>query len=137
MDRNSIISKTSGVLFFVAIDQLSKYIIRFKSGFYICNYDIAFGIGLNRILFIVIWALIVSVLGYLLFDQSFQKNRATKLSLSLILAGAVSNMADRIGYSCVIDFIDLHIWPSFNIADVFITVGAIIMLILILEEKTD
>jgi len=51
------------------------------------------------------------------------------VSLSAILAGAVGNLIDRIYFGPVRDFIDVHIgsysWPTFNLADAFITVGAI------------
>ncbi|MBI2792582.1 MAG: signal peptidase II [Gammaproteobacteria bacterium] len=50
-------------------------------------------------------------------------------SLSLILGGALGNLFDRLYYGYVIDFIDFHIqhwhWYTFNLADCFITIGAI------------
>ena len=45
----------------------------------------------------------------------------------LILGGALGNLMDRIVYGHVIDFIDLRVWPVFNIADSAITVGAVII----------
>ena len=62
------------------------------------------------------------------------KNGQTKLlvSLSLIFAGAIGNLIDRIRFGSVIDFIDIYIstfhWPAFNVADSAITVGAYLML---------
>lgn len=52
-----------------------------------------------------------------------------KCALSLILAGAVGNLIDRVFYGYVVDFIDIHVepyfyWPVFNVADSAITVGA-------------
>ena len=63
-----------------------------------------------------------------------------KLALVLILGGALGNVFDRILYKSVPDFIDFHIgdfhWFIFNIADIFITIGVIFMVILeILENK--
>ncbi|HEX5055905.1 MAG TPA: signal peptidase II [Gammaproteobacteria bacterium] len=73
--------------------------------------------------------------------------RWTRLALSLILAGAVGNMIDRIAYGYVIDFIDffypasgkclplfMHLetgchWPTFNIADSAISVGVVLLLL--------
>ena len=61
-----------------------------------------------------------------------------KYSLLMILGGAFGNVYDRIFYGAVPDFIDFHVgdfhWFIFNIADVFITLGVILMIIL---EFTD
>lgn len=51
----------------------------------------------------------------------------TKLGLLLIIGGGVSNQIDKIGRGAVIDFIDLKILPVFNLADVLITVGVILI----------
>ena len=55
-----------------------------------------------------------------------------KLSLSLVLGGALGNFWDRFTYYAVPDFIDIHFksfhWFTFNIADIFITIGIIILL---------
>ena len=56
-----------------------------------------------------------------------------KFSLLLILGGALGNIFDRIFYKAVPDFIDFHIgnfhWFIFNIADIFISVGVIFMIL--------
>jgi len=51
----------------------------------------------------------------------------------LILSGAFSNLIDRLCYGCVIDFIDLKFWPIFNLADAFITIGGIMIVICLLK----
>ncbi|RUO47623.1 lipoprotein signal peptidase [Pseudidiomarina aquimaris] len=55
------------------------------------------------------------------------------LAFSLILAGAVGNVIDRLVYGYVIDFIDVYVnnwhWPAFNVADMAITCGAVLMLL--------
>lgn len=55
------------------------------------------------------------------------------LSFALILSGAIGNVADRLMYGYVIDFLDVHYqgwhWPAFNIADMAITIGAALMLL--------
>jgi signal peptidase II len=50
-----------------------------------------------------------------------------QLALSLILGGAVGNLIDRIRFGFVIDFLDLRIWPVFNLADSVITIAALIL----------
>ena len=72
--------------------------------------------------------LVILILIYLLFkSKGFEKH-----SFSLIIGGALGNLYDRIFYKAVPDFIDLHIdnfhWFSFNIADIFITLGIILIL---------
>lgn len=51
------------------------------------------------------------------------KNYSKNIWFSLIIAGGVSNLIDRIRVGYVVDFIDLKFWPVFNMADVFITIG--------------
>ena len=57
-----------------------------------------------------------------------------KYSLLMILGGALGNVYDRIFYKAVPDFIDFHIgnfhWFIFNVADIFITLGVIFMIII-------
>jgi signal peptidase II len=56
---------------------------------------------------------------------------ATSVSLGLILGGAISNLVDRATRGKVLDFIDFHIsrahWPTFNLADIAITIGSFIL----------
>lgn len=49
--------------------------------------------------------------------------------LGLAWSGATSNLLDRLWHGAVLDFIDIHSWPVFNIADVAITFGAALALI--------
>jgi len=62
-----------------------------------------------------------------------------KSTLSLIIAGALGNSLDRLFRGYVIDFLDFHInnwhWPSFNLADSCITVGALFMIYLLLFKR--
>ena len=65
-------------------------------------------------------------------------NEIEKWGLSLVIAGAVSNIADRALNNYVLDFIYLHYkeyyWPAFNFADVYITFGIFMILYQILKE---
>jgi lipoprotein signal peptidase len=49
-------------------------------------------------------------------------------ALILIFSGGISNIIDRLQFGCVIDFIDLKFWPIFNLADIYITIGVIILI---------
>ena len=57
------------------------------------------------------------------------------LPFALILGGAVGNLIDRLRFGYVVDFIDLHFWPVFNIADSCITIGAISLFVIILRGR--
>jgi lipoprotein signal peptidase len=115
----------------ISLDQFSKYTIRQSGGFYLCNPGIAWGIKLPDFIFWLLWILILSFVIYFIW-KNYQKTEASILSffaLFLILAGACGNFLDRIFFGCVIDFIDLKVWPIFNLADSFITIGAIMIVI--------
>ena len=62
-----------------------------------------------------------------------------KYSLLMILGGALGNVFDRLYYKAVPDFIDFHIgnfhWFIFNVADIFITIGILFMVIIELFNK--
>lgn len=108
----------------IFIDQFSKYIIRQGGGFYICNPNIAFGIHIWPVIFWIFWVTIIVMVGWQLF-RTPENRKIQELGLVLILAGALSNIIDRVAFGCVIDFIDLKIWPVFNLADAFIVLGAL------------
>ena len=80
---------------------------------------------------------VIVFLSYLISKANF----ADKIFFSLILGGALGNFYDRLLYFAVPDFIDFHIndfhWYTFNIADIFITVGIILIISkdLILNKK--
>jgi hypothetical protein len=58
-----------------------------------------------------------------------------RFGILLILSGGISNIIDRIYFGCVIDFIDLKFWPVFNLADVFIVIGAIFLILNSFSKK--
>ena len=68
-----------------------------------------------------------------LFYLTIKANFTDKMSFSLIIGGALGNFYDRIYYYAVPDFIDFHIndfhWFTFNIADIFITVGVVVLIV--------
>ena len=80
------------------------------------------------------------VIIFLIF-LTIKANFSEKILFSLILGGATGNLYDRFVYFAVPDFIDLHIkdfhWFTFNIADIFITIGVIIIIAqeLLLKKK--
>ncbi len=100
---------------------------------FVRNTGISFGLfsdgGLLNRYFFTLFAII---LGSILLIISFlTKEKLMKLSLVMISSGAIGNAIDRIYFGGVIDFIDFFIynfhWPAFNFADIFITLGVILL----------
>jgi signal peptidase II len=86
--------------------------------------------GWQRGLFIAIALGASAWIVYLL--RRYPGERLFALALSLVLAGAVGNVIDRIAHGAVIDFLDFHAfgwhWPAFNVADSAITCGAALLI---------
>lgn len=138
------------VISILVFDQLTKYIVSqkiplgqsipiIKNVFhltYILNYGAAFGLLRNQFYFFVIVA--VTAIIFILINLRYKKRPLRiEIPLYLILAGAISNLFDRIRLKAVIDFLDFRIWPVFNIADTAITIGAILLACAVLFKKTE
>lgn len=87
--------------------------------------------GWQRWFFIALGVAAVIILGTMLWRQGHQ--RLFALSASLIISGAIGNTIDRSTWGYVVDFIDWHYaglhWPAFNLADSYITIGAISLIL--------
>ena len=135
------------MLFFIIIiaavfDQFSKYItavllktnqeiVIIKPFFKIVNLKktgSAFGILKSMRILFIIAAVLFLVFSIYLYKNILIDNMLTKIGLGLTAGGTIGNLIDRIFYGYVVDFIDLSFWPVFNFADLFITVGIIILL---------
>ena len=134
------------LVFFVFFDLITKFFIKnnflineskkinsFLDIVYIQNYGVSFGFlsGLVSYWILVIVGLLVTSLIYYLMINSFK--RLEKLAYFIIIIGAMSNILDRIINTYVVDFISLHYdnfyWPAFNLADIYITIGIIMLII--------
>jgi len=84
-------------------------------------------------------AMIVSVVLviWLLFVPTY--NQLQSAALALILGGAVGNLIDRVRLGHVVDFVQLHVeayyWPTFNLADSVITLGAALLVLSMFQRK--
>ena len=108
----------------------------------IWNEGIAFGLfsfsqnNLYNLLTLIISIIIIVILKMIINSYGIKK-----YGLMMIFGGALGNLFDRIFYKAVPDFIDFHIgefhWFVFNVADIFITIGVIIMILyeLILNDQ--
>ncbi len=86
--------------------------------------------GWQRFFFIAIALIASAWIVFLL--RKYPNERRFSLALTLVLAGAVGNVIDRIFVGAVIDFVDVHAygyhWPAFNVADSAITCGAVLLI---------
>ena len=101
----------------------------------IWNEGIAFGLlSFDEKIFYNTLTFIILIIILIIFIMLFKSYGIQKYSLIMILGGALGNIYDRIFYKAVPDFIDLHIgnfhWFIFNVADIFITLGIIFMIII-------
>lgn len=116
------------------------YINEYLNFYIIWNKGFAFGLFQNDIdLVNNIYMVLILTIIIILFVYALQINRRMYyFSFSLIIGGAIGNLIDRFSYNAVLDFIDLHYnnyhWYVFNIADISVTLGGIIYLLLYLRE---
>ena len=86
-------------------------------------------------LFILIAVIILAVIMYVLVKTPYQK-MYTKLHITLVLiaAGAIGNLIDRLRYDYVVDFLYFSLinFPIFNVADIYVTLSSIYLVILLL-----
>ena len=106
----------------------------------IWNKGIAFGLfSFNESHLYNILSLIISIIVIILVVMSLKSQGFKRYSLLIIVGGALGNLHDRIFFNAVPDFIDFHIgsfhWFIFNVADIFITLGVISMVILELSNN--
>ncbi len=94
---------------------------------YVRNSGAAFGLLANQGV-LILFAVLIGVAAIILYYAypPFQTNWI-RVSLGLLLGGAIGNLIDRLRFGFVVDFIDFRIWPVFNIADAAITTGIIIL----------
>lgn len=87
------------------------------------NSGIAFGLFASRTPFVIAITL-VAVVGMLwFFARSGRRDPLLPIALGLVLGGSLANLLDRVRLGHVTDFLDVSVWPAFNLADTFIVVG--------------
>ncbi|OGY41806.1 MAG: hypothetical protein A2Y67_04160 [Candidatus Buchananbacteria bacterium RBG_13_39_9] len=137
-------------LSFLILESIIKYSIVNKipdEGFYLIpkilqiiyvpNYNIAFSLPLPKILILIIVVIILFILSYFWWINLVEGNCKMFLANSLLIIGAFSNFLDRILYGYVIDYINISIWPIFNLADCLIVAGIGIYAIIELRRSNN
>jgi signal peptidase II len=110
----------------LSVDQTEELFVGFKLT-NTPNMGLAFGIGSGHglILAVTIGALALVLLWFSLDPQ----RHGLWLAVGLLAGGALGNLADRVRAGAVTDFVDPPFWPAFNLADVAITLGALVLVV--------
>jgi len=98
------------------------------------NQGIAFGLfSFSESYTYNILTILITLVVFIIFYMIIKNDGFKKFSLIMIVGGALGNLYDRIFFSAVPDFFDFHVgnfhWFIFNIADIFITIGVIFMIL--------
>ena len=114
--------------------KVDVYLTPYLNLYLIWNKGIAFGLfSFEKFFIYQSISLVILIISIALIVMIVKSDGFKKYSLILILGGALGNLFDRIYYSAVPDFIDLHIndfhWFIFNVADIFITIGVICLIL--------
>ena len=143
----------------IIVDQLTKYwtvqaldlyqsypVLSFFNFTYARNYGAAFSflddstLEWQKYLFSGIAVVVSLYLIYLLKKTSYLK-RCRNIAFALIVAGAIGNVTDRLIFGFVIDFLDFDLgfyrWPTFNVADISIFIGAALIILESFLAKED
>ena len=156
----SIVSKkkiSNFIIVFIVFlsDRVSKYIIlklsqplgeldisvtSFLNFNLIWNKGIAFGLfPFEQDFYYNLFTLLIITITTIIIWLSYKANGLEKISYLMIIGGSLGNIFDRVFYSSVLDFIDISInnfhWFIFNVADIFISIGVVLLIILELFKK--
>jgi len=146
--KNNIFFKLLIILTIFTLDRVSKtyiinlfnetqfdeiYLLSFINIYFIWNEGIAFGLldFENDLIYNFITSLIV-IISLIILYLAFNNKNYSGYFFAIILGGSLGNLFDRIKYSAVPDFIDIHLgnyhWFIFNVADIFISLGIICLI---------
>ncbi len=135
----------------VILDQFTKYLVvsnlelyeswipipalaRWLEILYVTNTGAAFGLFQTANLVFIIVAILVSSVILFYYRYVPDGQWLLRVSLGMQLGGALGNLIDRVRVGYVIDFINTHIWPVWNVADMSLIGGVILMAFLLLRE---
>ena len=115
-------------------NKVDIYITPYLNFYLIWNKGIAFGLfSFDENFIYQSISLVIFIISIVLIIMIIKLEGFKRYSIILILGGALGNLFDRIYYSAVPDFIDLHFqgfhWFVFNVADIFITFGVICLIL--------
>tara|TARA_Y100000746_G_C15327035_1_gene376108 strand:- start:90 stop:587 length:498 start_codon:yes stop_codon:yes gene_type:complete len=157
--KNIIFLKSLIILIIFTLDRVSKtyiinlfnetqfneiYLIKFININFIWNEGIAFGLlNFGNQLFYDLISSLIAIISLVILFLAFKNKNFSGYFFAMVFGGSIGNLYDRIKFSAVPDFIDLHYnnfhWFIFNIADIFITMGILCLIYdeVFLEKKRD
>jgi len=94
---------------------------------YVNNPGAAFGLLANKTPIFIGVTLVVAVFILLTYNYLPPGRTLLRLALALMLGGAMGNLIDRVRFGYVIDFLDFRVWPVFNLADMAIVTGVVLL----------
>ena len=159
ISKNIIFLKSLIILIIFTLDRVSKtyiinlfnetqfneiYLIKFININFIWNEGIAFGLlNFGNQLFYDLISSLIAIISLVILFLTFKNKNYSGYFFAMVFGGSIGNLYDRIKFSAVPDFIDLHYnnfhWFIFNIADIFITLGILCLIYdeVFLEKKRD
>ena len=146
--KNIIFLKSLIILIIFTLDRVSKtyiinlfnetqfneiYLIKFININFIWNEGIAFGLlNFGNQLFYDLISSLIAIISLVILFLTFKNKNYSGYFFAMVFGGSIGNLYDRIKFSAVPDFIDLHYnnfhWFIFNIADIFITLGVLCLI---------
>ncbi len=124
----------------ILADQLTKFFIsqnpktteiieNFFRITYSENQGIAFGIKIPFPLLIILNFVLLGLIFYIAKKELKIEKNITQTALILIIAGGIGNLIDRINKGFVVDFISIWRYPTFNFADIYISIGVLLLIV--------
>ena len=134
------------VILLIGLDRLTKWlaalylsnpveIIPYLSLRYEQNSGIAWSIPIPYQILVPVSILLLCLIPFFIIKELNLKHVAAQAALALLIAGGLGNVYDRIVYGYVVDFISVGMWPVFNFADSYLTIGIFIILLFYAKIK--
>ena len=131
------------VILLVIIDQGSKILItqlvkqplgnEFIGLEIVNNTGMALGFNEGNIKNIVLSVCVLILIMWFIKNQGDRIDDKTKIALSIVIAGGISNLIDRIFRGAVLDFLKIYKFPIFNVADIYVVIGWILLVIFLIQ----
>ena len=120
--------------------ELDIYVTSFLNFNLIWNDGIAFGLfSFEKKIYYNFLTIVIALITLIILWMITRTEKIEKLAFMMIFGGSIGNIFDRLYYSSVPDFIDIHFnnfhWFIFNVADIFITSGVILLICLEIFSK--
>ena len=120
--------------------ELDIFVTSFLNFNLIWNDGIAFGLfSFEKKIYYNFLTIVIALITLIILWMITRTEKIEKFAFMMIFAGSIGNIFDRLYYSSVPDFIDIHFnnfhWFIFNVADIFITLGVLLLIYLEIFSK--